>query len=110
MLSRMDHRGATGADPFSSDGVGIMTDIPHELFKSEIPDLPNQNEYGVGFFFVPKGINHSWKETVSIVCSRFNFEIITSRNVSLNHNVLGVAALRPPLKSFNYFLSLQKTT
>lgn len=34
-LCCMEHRGACGADRLSSDGAGIMTDIPFELFGYE---------------------------------------------------------------------------
>ena len=33
ILGRMRHRGGCGCDQFSGDGTGIMTAIPHELYK-----------------------------------------------------------------------------
>ena len=42
-LSCMEHRGACSADEISGDGAGIMTQIPWELFKQELPDLNEQD-------------------------------------------------------------------
>ena len=35
VLQRMAHRAATGADPLTGDGAGIMVQIPHRFFKRE---------------------------------------------------------------------------
>ena len=32
VLNRLAHRGATGADPKTGDGAGILIQIPHEFF------------------------------------------------------------------------------
>ena len=32
VLCRLAHRGATGADPETGDGAGILMQIPHEFF------------------------------------------------------------------------------
>ena len=41
----MEHRGACSADNISGDGAGIMTQIPWELFKQDLPDL-NEEDTG----------------------------------------------------------------
>jgi len=33
VLSRLSHRGATGADPKTGDGAGILIQIPHEFLR-----------------------------------------------------------------------------
>ena len=33
VLRRLSHRGATGADPKTGDGAGLLIQIPHEFFK-----------------------------------------------------------------------------
>ena len=38
-LGCMEHRGACSADDDSGDGAGIMTQIPWDLFKADLPDL-----------------------------------------------------------------------
>ncbi len=42
-LGCMEHRGACSADDVSGDGAGLMTKIPWELFKAEVPGLSEQN-------------------------------------------------------------------
>ena len=53
-LARLAHRGATLADGKSSDGVGLMTDIPRALLlKSVGIDLAPEQALGVGMIFAP---------------------------------------------------------
>ena len=55
ILENLEHRGATGADPLVGDGAGMLTQIPHEMYKEEMDklkiSLPNPGDYGVGMFF-----------------------------------------------------------
>jgi glutamate synthase domain-containing protein 2/glutamate synthase domain-containing protein 1/glutamate synthase domain-containing protein 3 len=57
VLKRLSHRGATGADPQTGDGAGILIQIPHEFFlkvcKERKIDLPGPGEYGTGLVFLP---------------------------------------------------------
>ncbi len=57
-LERLSHRGATGADPKTGDGAGILIQIPHkfllEVSKEANIDLPSQGEYGTGIIFLPQ--------------------------------------------------------
>ena len=58
VLRRLAHRGATGADPKTGDGAGILIQIPHEFFagicvKGKI-NLPDSGDYGTGLVFLPQ--------------------------------------------------------
>ncbi|MCY4035123.1 MAG: glutamate synthase large subunit [Hyphomicrobiales bacterium] len=57
ILSNLVHRGAVGADPKASDGVGILVQIPDAFLRREMDaqgvNLPAQGEYGVGVLFLP---------------------------------------------------------
>ena len=57
MLTCMEHRGGTGFDVRSGDGAGILIQIPHAFFATEVKDLgftlPASGEYGVGMTFFP---------------------------------------------------------
>ncbi len=57
VLERMKHRAATGADPLTGDGAGVMLQIPHRFFKREGQRLgfqmPGRRLYGVGQVFLP---------------------------------------------------------
>jgi len=52
MLSRMDHRGGCGCEANTGDGAGILTNIPHSFFATEINatfgKTVAQGDYGVG--------------------------------------------------------------
>jgi len=56
VLKNLGHRGATGADPNTGDGAGIMLQMPHAFLKKacwEIGiDLPPAGQYGVGMVFL----------------------------------------------------------
>ena len=55
ILCNITHRGAVSADPKAGDGVGILTQIPHQFFQKELAKndviLPRPEDYAVGMFF-----------------------------------------------------------
>ncbi|MGM0403914.1 MAG: glutamate synthase large subunit, partial [Thermodesulfobacteriota bacterium] len=57
ILENLTHRGACGCDATSGDGAGILVQIPHDFFlkvcRDENIELPDENEYGAGLFFLP---------------------------------------------------------
>jgi glutamate synthase (NADPH) large chain len=57
ILLNLSHRGASGCDPVTGDGAGILIQIPHTFFASECArigfTLPSPGEYGVGMIFLP---------------------------------------------------------
>ena len=57
-LRNMEHRGATGAEPDSGDGAGILICIP-DAFYREVVDfkLPENGRYATGIFFVDKSFD-----------------------------------------------------
>jgi glutamate synthase (NADPH/NADH) large chain/glutamate synthase (ferredoxin) len=53
-LDNLEHRGAEGADVRTGDGAGILTQIPHEFFRSIVDfELPAVGRYGVCMCFLP---------------------------------------------------------
>src|SRR5271169_582250 len=53
-LENLEHRGATGADPCTGDGAGILMQMPDELFRAVAPfELPAAGTYGVLMCFLP---------------------------------------------------------
>ncbi|MCG3209159.1 MAG: Ferredoxin-dependent glutamate synthase 1 [Anaerolineae bacterium] len=54
VLNNLSHRGATGAEPNTGDGAGILFQIPHKFFKKVCDfELPEPGQYGVGVLFLP---------------------------------------------------------
>lgn len=57
VLYRLKHRAATGADPLTGDGAGILLQLPHRFFKREglargFP-MPRRRCYGIAQVFLP---------------------------------------------------------
>src|SRR5690349_11552842 len=53
-LRNLDHRGATGADPRTGDGAGILMQVPDAFLRAEAGfDLPRAGAYAVGNAFLP---------------------------------------------------------
>ena len=95
LLSNLTHRGAVSADPKAGDGVGILTQIPHQFFQKELSSsniiLPRPDDYAVGMFFLPRDKDEK-KHCLKIIekyLIKFGLKIITKRNVPINKNILG---------------------
>ena len=58
VLVRLAHRGATGADPLTGDGAGILIQVPHEFCLKAAGEagirLPEPGEYATGLIFFPQ--------------------------------------------------------
>ena len=53
-LENLEHRGATGADPETGDGAGILMQMPDELLRATVDfELPPAGAYGVLMCFLP---------------------------------------------------------
>lgn len=86
-LERLDHRGGSSADNQLGDGAGILTQIPHRLFRAEwekagVPVL-EQGKYGVGMFFLPKekSLRNQCEEIINNIIVDANFELAGWREV-----------------------------
>jgi glutamate synthase domain-containing protein 2/glutamate synthase domain-containing protein 1/glutamate synthase domain-containing protein 3 len=57
ILENLKHRGATGSDPDTGDGAGILIQLPDVFLRkvcSEVDiDLPEKGDYGAGLIFLP---------------------------------------------------------
>ncbi|MBC8140432.1 MAG: glutamate synthase large subunit, partial [Armatimonadetes bacterium] len=58
ILDNLVHRGASGSDPETGDGAGILLQIPDALLRRECAtlgvELPAPGAYGVGMVFLPQ--------------------------------------------------------
>ena len=53
-LEKLEHRGASGADPLTGDGAGILMQMPDELLRALAGfELPPAGAYGVLMCFLP---------------------------------------------------------
>ena len=95
ILCNLTHRGAVSADPRAGDGVGILTQIPHQFFQKELLKnnviLPRPDDYAVGMFFMPKNSDEN-EYCLKIVIKhleKFGLEVLHIRKVPVNTEVLG---------------------
>ena len=114
LLSNLTHRGAVSADPKAGDGVGILTQIPHQFFQKELSVsniiLPRPDDYAVGMFFLPK--NKEEKEycfdIITKYFKKFGLEIIVKRNVPTNRSILGKSIIGKEPSIIQYFVKETK--
>ncbi len=53
-LTNLEHRGATGAEPDTGDGAGILLQVPDRLLRGSVDfELPAEGGYAVGIVFLP---------------------------------------------------------
>ena len=100
VLINLGHRGASGADPETGDGAGILIQMPHEFFVKEcgrlrIP-LPERGDYGVGMAFLPQPM--SQRETCEQIVERVVQEegqtFLGWRDVPVAPDTIGTLAAR----------------
>ena len=53
-LRNLEHRGASGAEPDSGDGAGILVQVPDAFLRTAVDfPLPERGGYAVGLAFIP---------------------------------------------------------
>jgi glutamate synthase (NADPH/NADH) large chain len=56
-LRNLEHRGASGSEPETGDGAGVLTQVPHALLRAVLAEdgveLPEAGRYAVGTAFLP---------------------------------------------------------
>ncbi|MFZ9248806.1 MAG: glutamate synthase central domain-containing protein, partial [Candidatus Nanopelagicales bacterium] len=94
-LRNLDHRGASGSEPDSGDGAGILIQIPDKFLRTVVDfDLPLMGEYAVGIAFLPqeKDLYSLAKVKIEEVAKLENIEILGWRNVPTDSSSLGKTA------------------
>ena len=92
-LRNLEHRGASGAEPDSGDGAGILIQIPDKFYRSVIDfDLPKQGSYATGIFFI-----ENWSEEIDQqirnIATEEGIKILGWRDVPVNTKSIGKTAL-----------------
>lgn len=65
ILKRLLHRGATGNDPDTGDGAGLLLQIPDTFFRKIMPHLPPRGTYGVAMIFGAVGEEALFETTIT---------------------------------------------
>ena len=91
-LRNMEHRGASGAEPDSGDGAGILICIPDEFYRSIVDfHLPPAGSYATGIAFIDK--NFDDLPGIVKIASEENLIILGWRKLPTNDSSLGTTAL-----------------
>jgi glutamate synthase domain-containing protein 2/glutamate synthase domain-containing protein 1/glutamate synthase domain-containing protein 3 len=93
-LVNLTHRGGVGADERTGDGAGILTQLPHELFSSELRGFGSNaapGEYGVATIFLPSNAADvaAVKSVVDTEAERLGIPVLGWRAVPVETEVLG---------------------
>ena len=92
-LRNLEHRGASGAEPDSGDGAGILIQIPDKFYRSAVEfELPVQGKYATGIFFVNSN-DLDYKNTIDQVAKEEGLEVLGWRDLPINSKSLGKTAL-----------------
>ncbi len=96
VLDNLSHRGAELADNKTGDGAGITIQIPRDYYLIEGIDLPQEGEYGTGLLFLPKDKKEVsyCKEQLNRIFKEEGIEVITYRNVPVDHTQPGEISLQ----------------
>ena len=91
-LRNMEHRGASGAEPDSGDGAGILIRVPDAYFQAVVDfKLPAANAYATGIAFIAKGADV--KGEVARIADEEGLVVLGWREVPINSSSLGKTAL-----------------
>jgi glutamate synthase (NADPH/NADH) large chain len=92
-LARLAHRGAVAADGASSDGIGLMANVPRTLLlKSTGVTLADDALLGLGMLFLPKEETRAEAVIESCLQSQ-GMKVLAWRDVPTRPEVLGEIAL-----------------
>ena len=108
VLINLGHRGASGADPDTGDGAGILVQMPDAFFRKAAVDLgialPPEGEYGVGMAFLPQDASAAARAAAHIerVVAAEGLTLLGWREVPLNHASIGrdARAVCPTIRQF----------
>ena len=95
VLINLGHRGATGSDPETGDGAGVLVQMPHALFHRESETLgfhlPPDGQYGVGMVFLPPQpqAREMCRDLVSRAIADEGLELLGWRDVPVDPSKLG---------------------
>ncbi len=94
-LRNLEHRGASGAEPDSGDGAGILLQVP-DHFLREVVDfaLPPAGEYAVGIGFLPAdgGEAEAVRASVEDMVGQEGLRVVGWRELPTDPSLVGATA------------------
>lgn len=102
VLRNLEHRGATGSDPDTGDGAGILLQVPDAFLRAaaDFP-LPAAGSYAVGMAFLPVAEDEAAavRERVEAIAAEEGLAVLGWREVPVAPELLGAGA-RATMPSF----------
>ncbi len=110
-LEHLHHRGASGSEPNTGDGAGILIQMPHEFLRRECAQLgirlPEAGHYGAGLFFAsrdPRATEQA-KALFAAIVEEEGQHLLGWRRVPTNNAGLGATALAAEPEMWQVFIS-----
>ena len=97
-LENLEHRGASGAEPDSGDGAGILTQIPDRFLRSVLAEagvsLPAAGAYATGIAFLPADHDQAQRaiEIIERIAAEEGLVVVAWRELPVDPVGAGVGA------------------
>ena len=91
-VCNMGHRGATGADPETGDGAGILLQVPDRFLRAAVPfHLPPVGRYATGIAFFPRraDLTECGIRAVEAIVADEGLDVLGWREVNTDPSVIG---------------------
>ncbi|UZI31877.1 glutamate synthase large subunit [Streptomyces sp. CA-278952] len=93
VLRNLEHRGATGSEPDSGDGAGVLCQVPDAFLRAETSfELPEAGSYAVGIAFLPADDSAEAVRTVEHIAAQEGLTVLGWRDVPVTPALLGNGA------------------
>jgi glutamate synthase (NADPH) large chain len=95
-LRNLEHRGATGAEPDSGDGAGILLGVPDDFLREVVDfELPPARAYAVGTAFLPGDYDEVSKtrRRIEEIAAEEGLSVLGWRDVPTDSSSLGATAI-----------------
>jgi glutamate synthase (NADPH/NADH) large chain len=101
-LKNLEHRGASGSEPDSGDGAGILIQVPDRLFRAVVGfDLPTAGSYAVGTAFLPADAGEAdvVAKSIEAIAAEEGLTVLGWRDLPTDSSMVGTTA-RGAMPSF----------
>ncbi|MEU0063175.1 glutamate synthase large subunit [Streptomyces albidoflavus] len=93
VLRNLEHRGATGSEPDSGDGAGILTQVPDAFLRETAGfELPEAGSYAVGIAFLPEAGTDEAAARIDALAAEEGLTVLGWREVPVAPALLGATA------------------
>ncbi|WP_405961488.1 glutamate synthase large subunit [Streptomyces sp. NBC_00024] len=93
VLRNLEHRGATGSEPDSGDGAGILSQVPDAFFREVAEfELPEAGSYAVGIAFLPEEGVEEAVARIEAIAAEEGLTVLGWRDVPVAPELLGATA------------------